>query len=71
MSLSTCQVGNTFVILAGHVQGAYTCFIPPEVLFYEGNPPGTPYTVTVNYSGDSDYLPSTVTYIQTVAPPQP
>ncbi len=66
-----CQDGNTFVILPRHVQGAYTCFIPPENLFYENNPPGTPYTVTVNYSGDSNYLPSTVTYIQTVAPPQP
>ncbi len=66
-----CQGGNTFTIAPRHVQGAFTCFIPPEVLFYQNNPPGTPYTVTVNYSGDSNYLPSTVTYIQTVAPPQP
>jgi len=66
-----CQNGNTFTIRVGHVQGAFTCFIPPEVMFYENDPPGTPYTVTVNYSGDSNYLPSTVSYIQTVAPPQP
>ncbi len=25
----TCQVGNMFVIRAGHVQGAFTCFLPP------------------------------------------
>jgi large repetitive protein len=67
----SCQSGNTFTIRIGHVQGAFTCFIPPAVMFYENNPPGTPYTVTVNYSGDSNYLPSTVTYIQTVVPPQP
>ncbi len=64
-----CVGGNSFTIRTGHVQGAYTCFIPPGVLTYQNDPPGTPYTVTVTYSGDSNYLPSSQTYTQVVVPP--
>lgn len=65
-----CQGGNTFTIRDGHVEGAFTCYLPPGVLLYEGTPPSTAYTVTVSYSGDANYLPSTAMFDQDVVPPE-
>ena len=65
----SCLDGNVFTIRTGHVQGAYTCFLPPGTLTDPNAPGSTLYTVQVSYSGDSNYDPSTMTYVQTVAPP--
>ena len=61
----SCAGGNGFTLRAGHVQGAFTCYLPPGTLATANGP----FTVRVSYSGDSDYLPTSTTFTQVVVTP--
>ena len=60
-----CAGGNRFTLRAGHIQGAFTCYVPPGTLTAANGP----YTVRVNYSGDANYLAHSTTFTQVVVVP--
>ncbi len=66
----TCADGNVVKLKKNSTTpGEVTCYLPPGTLTDPAAPDSTDYSVSVSYTGDSNYNPSTGTYTQTVVPP--
>ena len=65
----TCEGGNVVKLKKNSTTpGVVTCFLPPGTLTDPAAPGSTDYSVSVSYTGDNNYNPSTGSYTQTVVP---